>query len=69
MGNVLCALEKNVYSVVVRWSVLYMSKSIFLHIVYFLFFCLFRAPPAAYGGSQARGIIRAVDAGYRHSNA
>ena len=38
------------------------------------FFCLFAfsgAAPAAYGGSQARGLIGAVDAGlhHRHSNA
>ena len=25
-----------------------------------IFVCLFRATPAAYGGSQARGLIRAV---------
>ena len=41
---------------------------------FFSFFCLFaisRATPAAYGGSQARGLIRAVAAGLRqsHSNA
>ena len=36
-----------------------------------LFLCLFRAIPAAYGGSQARGWIGAVAAGlhHRHSNA
>ena len=34
-------------------------------------FLLFRAVPAAYGGSQARGHIRAVAAGlcHNHSNA
>ena len=32
------------------------------------FFCLFRATPAAYGGCQARGLIRAVTAGLRHSH-
>ena len=40
---------------------------------FFLVFCLwpFRATPAAYGGSQARGLIRAVAAGphQSHSNA
>ena len=37
---------------------------------YYLFFCLFRAIPMAYGGSQARGLIRAVAASphYSHSN-
>ena len=33
-----------------------------------LLFCLFRATPAAYGGSQARGPIRAVAAGLPHSH-
>ena len=31
-------------------------------------FCLFRAAPMAYGSSQARGQIRAVAAGLRHSH-
>ena len=30
---------------------------------------LFRATPAAYGGSQAKGQITAVAAGHSHSNA
>ena len=36
-----------------------------------LFFCLFRAAPTAYGGSQARGQIGAVASvlHYSHSNA
>ena len=32
-----------------------------------LFFCLFRATPQAYGGSQARGQTRDIAAGLRHS--
>ena len=32
------------------------------------FVCLFRATPTAYGGFQARGRIRAVAAGLRHSH-
>ena len=38
---------------------------------FFFFFCLFafsRASPAAYGGSQARGLIRAVAASLCHSH-
>ena len=35
----------------------------------FFFFCLFRAVPEAYGGSQARGGFVAVTAGLCHSNA
>ena len=36
-----------------------------------LLFCLFKAAPEVYGGSQARGRIRAAAAGrhHRHSNA
>ena len=34
-----------------------------------LFFVFSRAAPVAYGGSQARGLIRAVAADLRHSNA
>ena len=35
---------------------------------FFFFFCIFRAAPAAYGGSQARGQIRAAAAGLHHSH-
>ena len=35
---------------------------------FFFFFCLFRATPAAYGDSQARGQIGAVAAGLHHSH-
>ena len=35
---------------------------------FFLVFCCFRAPPAAYGGSQARGLIGATAAGRHPSN-
>ena len=31
-------------------------------------FCLLRASPMAYGGSQARGLIRAVADGHSHSH-
>ena len=34
----------------------------------FFFFCLFRATPAACGGSQARGPLRATAASLRHSH-
>ena len=33
-----------------------------------LFVCFFRATPAAYGSSQARGPIRAAAASLRHSH-
>ena len=35
---------------------------------FFFFFCLFRATPAAYRGSQFRGQIRATAAGLHHSS-
>ena len=34
---------------------------------FFFFFVFFRAAPVAHGGSQARGLIRAVAIGLRHS--
>ena len=34
----------------------------------FVFFCHFRATPMAYGGSQARGPIRAVATSLHHSH-
>ena len=40
----------------------------FLFSFSFFVFCLFRAAPAAYGSSQARGLIGAVAAGLRHSH-
>ena len=36
--------------------------------LYFFAFCLSRAAPAAYGGSQARGLIGAVATGLGHSH-
>ena len=36
--------------------------------ILFFFSCLFRATAMAYGGSQARGLIRAVAAGLNHSH-
>ena len=37
-------------------------------ILLLLFFCLFRAEPTAYAGSQARGQIGAAAAGLHHSH-
>ena len=42
--------------------------TLFLFIYFFIYFCLFRAAPAAYGGSQAGGRIEAVAASLRHSH-
>ena len=38
------------------------------NLFFFFFFWLFRATPAAYGSSQARGQIGAAAAGHSHSN-
>ena len=40
----------------------------FLLSFFFFFFCLFRAAPVAYGGSQARGRISVVATGLYHSH-
>ena len=37
-------------------------------IFFFFVFCILRATPAAYGGSQARGSIRSVVANLHHSH-
>ena len=39
----------------------------FLNFFFFFFWSFFRAAPKAYGGSQARGLIRATVAGLHHS--
>ena len=39
-----------------------------IFIFIYLFTLLFRAAPAAYGSSQARGLIRDVAAGLHHSH-
>ena len=50
-------------------SVAYQHDYIFQHLLFFFFFLSFsRATPTAYGGSQARGLIRAVAAGLHHGH-
>ena len=44
------------------------EKSLFFFFFFFFFFGLFKATPAAQGGSQARGRIGAVAAGLHHSH-
>ena len=39
-----------------------------LTFLFFFFFCLFRATPITYGGSQARGQIGDVAAGLHHNH-
>ena len=45
------------------------GRSLYLHVHLFTLFFSFRATPAAYGSSQARGPIRATTAGLHHSHA
>ena len=42
------------------------GKSVALTLIFFFFL---RVAPVAYGGSQVRGLIKAVAAGLRHSHA
>ena len=46
------------------FDLVFMGRSL----VFFFFFCLFRATAEARGGSQARGLIGAAAAGLRHSH-
>ena len=51
------------------WSLHEIIIIIIIIIIIFIFiFCLFTAASTAYGGSQARGQIRAVASGLRHSH-
>ena len=52
------------------WLSIPLSVSPSVCLFFFFFFCfgLFRAVPAAYGGSQARDLIGAVAAGLHHSH-
>ena len=52
-------------------NLIYMGNSqnlLFIYFYFILFFGLFRAAPASYGGSQARGQIEAVATGLPHSH-
>ena len=51
----------------ILWSLSWLPVFVFV-LFYFYFYLLFRAAPAAYGGSQARGQIRAIAAGLHHSH-
>ena len=46
----------------------YLDQVVFFLFVCFCFFAFFRAAPAAYGGSQARGQIGAVATGLHQSH-
>ena len=51
-----------------RWFKKKSTKNCIMYDFCFLFVCLFRAIPAAYGSSQARGRIRAAAASLHHSH-
>ena len=51
------------------WVYSYHFALCFLFFFFCLFVLLFRAAPAAYGGSQARGQIRAAAVSLHHSHA
>ena len=58
---------------IINSATMNMEVQVSFYFIYFFLFCLlsfFRAEPAAYGGSQARGLIGAVAAGLHksHSN-
>ena len=44
------------------------EERVLFYFILFFVFCLFRATPAAYGGSQARGRVEAIAAGLCHSH-
>ena len=46
----------------------WLRLSVSVNFYIFIYFCLFRAAPMAYGGSQARGLIGAVEASLHHSH-
>ena len=50
-----------------HWATRELQKAPSSSSSFFYFFCLFRATPAAYGGSQARGWIGAVATGLHHT--
>ena len=49
-------------------GILFQFSLISIQFSFFLFLCLFRVTPTAYGGSQARGLIGAVGTGLLHSH-
>ena len=58
------AVKPSGHHVFVCWQVFCLFVCLFV----FCLFCLFRPAPEAYGGSQARGLIRAVAASLCHSH-
>ena len=57
---------ENLFSHLIYYFVLLKNADFDIHCC--IFFCLFRAAPAAYGNSQAGGHIEATAAGLYHSH-
>ena len=55
LSTLVCSLGGTIYEEVT-------GRGVFL-LVFCFVFCLFRAEPAAYGGSQARGLVGAMATG------
>ena len=72
-----CTLKKKkrrastpVFFLILFWKLSFWAVAeVFFFFFFFFFwsFCLFRAAPTAYGGSQARGLIGVLAAGLHHS--
>ena len=52
----------------IMWNLEIYMENFELSFFFFFSFCLFRAAPTAYGGSQARGQIGAVGTGLGHGH-
>ena len=67
---VLFPIEREIMGLVNKgWSSSRLSLYLFIYVFIYLFIFVFSgATPVAYGGSQARGLIRAVAAGLRQSH-
>ena len=63
-----CGCFPYVKTLSVPKAVLWGLGGLGLQLIFFFFFCLFRAASVAYGGSQARDLIGAVAAGLCHSH-
>ena len=61
-------VEYFVSSEVIGFLFLFLFFFVLFFIFLFFVFCLFRAAPAACGGSQVRGLTRAVAASLCHSS-
>ena len=60
---------KSIKKTKLQWLQLYGTEGLTIYLFIYLFiYCLFMAAPTTNGGSQARGLIRAVSTGLCHSH-